>query len=67
MASCIRCGTAVPRLSKHNNYWLNNLRNDLKAGGEIRTFIEQYGENKNSKLYQALADTIMRAKWQELK
>ena len=51
----------VPRLSKHNNYWLNNLRNDLKAGGEIRTFIEQYGENKNSKLYQTLADTIMRA------
>lgn len=57
----------VPRLSKHNNYWLNNLRNDLKAGGEIRTFIEQYGENKNSKLYQTLADTIMRANWQELK
>ena len=51
----------VPRLSKHNNYWLNNLRNDLKAGAEIRTFIEQYGENKNSKLYQTLADTIMRA------
>ena len=57
----------VPRLSKTNNYWLNNLRNDLKSGGEIRNFIEKYGENKNSKLYQALADTIMRANWQELK
>ena len=29
----------VPALSKNNNYWLNNLRNDLKAGGEIRNFI----------------------------
>ena len=57
----------VPRLSKQNNYWLNNLRNDLKAGGEIRNFIERYGENKNSKLYQALADTIMRANWEEMK
>ena len=57
----------VPALSKDNNYWLNNLRNDLKAGGEIRDFIERYGENKKSKLFQALADTIMRANWQELK
>ena len=57
----------VPRLSKQNNYWLNNLRNDLKAGGEIRNFVERYGENKNSNLYQALADTIMRANWKELK
>ena len=34
----------VPRLSKQNNYWLNNLRNDLKAGGEIRNFVERYGK-----------------------
>ena len=58
---------AIPKLSKENNYWLNNLRNDLKSGGEIRNFIEQYGKKKNSKLYQALADTIMRANWKELK
>ena len=57
----------IPKLSKENNYWLNNLRNDLKSGGEIRNFIEQYGKKKNSKLYQALADTIMRANWKELK
>ena len=57
----------VPELSKDNNYWLNNLRNDLKAGGEIRKFIEQYEKKKESKLYQALADTIMRANWQEVK
>ena len=57
----------IPKLSKENNYWLNNLRNDLKSGGEIRNFIEQYGKKKNSKLYQALADTIVRANWKELK
>ena len=57
----------VPALSKDSNYWLNNLRNDLKAGGEIRDFIERYGENKKSKLFQALADTVMRANWREMK
>ena len=56
----------VPKLSKENNYWLNNLRNNLKAGGEIREFIEQYEKNKTSELFQALADTIMRANWKEL-
>ena len=50
----------VPKLSTEHNYWLNNLRNDLKAGNEIRNFIESYSKNKNSKLYQALADAVMR-------
>ena len=57
----------VPKLSKEHNYWLNNLRNDLKAGSEIKNFIESYSKNKNSKLYQALADAVMRANWEKLK
>ena len=57
----------VPKLSKGHNYWLNNLRNDLKAGSEIKNFIESYSKNKNSKLYQALADAVMRANWKKLK
>jgi hypothetical protein len=57
----------VPKLSKEHNYWLNNLRNDLKAGSEIKNFIENYGKNKNSKLYQSLADAVMRANWEKLK
>ncbi len=56
----------IPKLSKKNNYWLNNLRNDLKAGGEIRSIIEKYEKYKNSKLYQAVADAIMRANWKEV-
>ena len=57
----------VPKLSKEHNYWLNNLRNDLKAGSEIKNFIESYSKNKNSKLYQSLADAVMRANWEKLK
>ena len=57
----------VPKLSKEHNYWLNNLRNDLKAGSEIKNFIESYSKNKNSKIYQALADAVMRANWEKLK
>ena len=57
----------VPQLSQEHNYWLNKLRNDLKAGSEIKNFIERYSTNKNSKLYQALADTVMRANWEKLK
>ena len=57
----------IPKLSKEHNYWLNNLRNDLKAGNEIKNFIESYSKNKNSKLYQALADAVMRANWEKLK
>ena len=30
----------VPKLSKEYNYWLNNLRNDLKAGSEIKKITE---------------------------
>ena len=30
----------VPKLSKEHNYWLNNLRNDLKAGSEIKKITE---------------------------
>ena len=52
----------VPELSIENNYWLNKLRNNLKSGGEIKLFMEQY----DSKLFQALADTVMRANWKEV-
>lgn len=39
----------VPKLSKEHNYWLNNLRNDLKAGSEIKKIIEtSYGESSGN-------------------
>ena len=36
----------VPELSIENNYWLNKLRNNLKSGGEIKLFMEQYEKNR---------------------
>ncbi len=41
----------VPKLSKEHNYWLNNLRNDLKAGSEIKNFIESYSKNQKTQSY----------------
>ena len=37
-----------------------------KSGGEIKLFMEQYEKNRDSKLFQALADTVMRANWKEV-
>ena len=36
----------VPELSIENNYWLNKLRNNLKSGGEIKLFMEQYEKDR---------------------
>ena len=49
------------RLSKENNFWLQNLRNDLRPGEEIDTLIERYREKKDKTPYQAVMDVIMRA------
>ena len=39
----------VPKLSKEHNYWLNNLRNDLKAGSEIKKITEtSYGKSSGN-------------------
>lgn len=54
-------------MKKAGNSIIIKWKNDLKSGGEIRRFIELYEKNKNSKLYQALADTIMLANWKEVK
>ena len=53
-------------LSKEENYWLHSLRNDLRAGGEIKEFIEKYDRNRSSGLHQAVADAVLRANWREV-
>lgn len=53
------------QLSQEHNYWLQNLRKDLKAGGEIRELVENYEMKKMSGLYQAVMDVILRANWKE--
>lgn len=52
-------------LSPDRNYWMSNLRTDLKAGGEIRELIARYELHRRSSLYQAVIDAVLRANWEE--
>lgn len=55
------------QLSKEENYWLQSLRSDLKAGAEIRSLIENYEDEKSSPYHQALMDLIVRANAKKMK
>lgn len=49
------------QLSPKEYYWLQNLRTDLKPGGEIRELIKRYEPQKSSHYHQAVMDLIVRA------
>lgn len=53
-------------LPKSANYWLQHLRNDLKAQEEIPALLEQYEKKKDSKLYQSAMDLIIHANWKTM-
>ena len=53
-------------LSKEENYWLHNLRNDLHAGSEIQDLIKHYEPNKSSLYHQTVMDLITRANWEQM-
>lgn len=46
----------VPKLSKEHNYWLNNLRNDLKAGSEIKKITESGSKSGSGSKFQEVFD-----------
>lgn len=54
------------KLSEKENYWLQNLRTNLKAGTEIRSLVARYEKHKHSKDYEAVMDLITRANWKEM-
>ena len=57
----------VPRkLSKKENYWLQSLRTDLKAGEEIREYVASYEKEKHGLFYRAVADVVFRANWKTM-
>nr|WP_294492809.1 3-isopropylmalate dehydrogenase [uncultured Mediterraneibacter sp.] len=56
----------TPQLSEEENYWLKNLRTDLKAGPEIRTLMSNYEKHKKSKDYEAVMNLITRANWEQM-
>ena len=63
-------GDAIPmqllitrELTQEENFWLKNLRMDLKAGREIQNIV---AKNRHSKDYAAVMDLITRANWKEM-
>ena len=56
----------TPKLSEKENYWLQNLRTNLKAGNEIRSLVARYERHKHSQDYEAVMDLITRANWEEM-
>ncbi len=56
----------VKELSKAENYWLQILRTDLKAGPEIRELMTNYEKNKKSKDCVEVMNLIARANWKQM-
>ena len=56
----------TPELSREGSYWMQNLRTDLKAGGEIRELMMRYERNRKRKDYEAVMDLITRANWEQM-
>lgn len=54
-------------LSTKDNYWLQHLQGDLKAGEELESLLENYERQKQSKWHQAVMDLIVRANWDQVK
>ena len=66
-------GDAIPmqllitrELTQEENFWLKNLRMDLKACREIQNIVAKYEQNRHSKDYAAVMDLITRANWKEM-
>ncbi len=57
----------TPKLSGAENYWLQKLRIDLKAGEEIRDVMRNYEKHRKIKDYEAVMDLITRANWNQMK
>ncbi len=45
---------------------MQNLRTDLKAGGEIRELMMRYEQYRKRKDYEAVMDLITRANWEQM-
>ena len=56
----------LKELDEDENYWLQALRTNLKAGEEIRTLVSNYEKNRHSKDYSAVMNLIARANWKQM-
>ena len=56
----------LPKLSDKENYWLQSMRTNLRAGAEIRKLMSEYEKHRKSKDYAAVMDLITRANWEQM-
>ena len=56
----------LPELSDRENFWLQSMRTDLRAGGEIRKLMREYEKHRKSKDHAAVMDLITRANWEQM-
>ena len=56
----------TPRMSDEENYWIQSMRTDLRAGEEIRTLMREYEKHRKSKDYTAVMNLITRANWEQM-
>ena len=53
-------------LTDTENYWLQSMRTDLRAGKEIQKLMREYEKHRKSKDYAAVMDLITRANWEQM-
>ena len=51
----------IDRLSTENNVWMSRLRKDLTITDDIDRLAREYRQKRNSPLYSAVMDVVMRA------
>ena len=56
----------TPELSGGENYWIQSMRTDLRAGEEIRKLMREYKKHRKSKDYAAVMNLITRANWEQM-
>ena len=56
----------TPRMSDEENYWIQSMRTDLRAGEEIQKLMREYEKHRKSKDYTAVMNLITRANWEQM-
>ena len=56
----------TPELSGGENYLIQSMRTDLRAGEEIRKLMREYEKHRKSKDYAAVMNLITRAHWEQM-
>lgn len=51
----------IDRLTSEHNFWLSRLRKDLTVTDDIEKMAKEYRKKRNSPLYSAVMDVLMRA------